>query len=112
MHIAALGPVLVVPDGQGEHPRSAVSLGGAETNWSFTQSVQGVHSAALVVVLKPVAQCVQTLSVVELPIIDRNEPGEHMPSVVHMEAFKVLLKEPAGQGLQAGRVVVPPATTK
>jgi hypothetical protein len=56
MHMSALGPVLVVPSGQGMHPRSVVSVGGAETNSPFAQSVQGVHDGALVVVLNPVSQ--------------------------------------------------------
>ncbi len=71
MHIAALGPVLVVPVGQGVHPRSVVSLGGEETNSSSTQSVQGVHAVALMVVVKPLVQWVQVLSVVGSPIIDK-----------------------------------------
>jgi hypothetical protein len=111
MHMAAFGPVLALPAGQGEHPRSAVSLGGVETYWPSTQSIQGVHEAALATALKPLSQCEQTSSVVEVPIMDTNEPGEHAPCCVHMVAFRVLLKVPAGQASQAGRVLVPPVTT-
>jgi hypothetical protein len=71
MHISALGPTLVMPSGQGMHPRFVVSVGAAETNSPLGQSVHGVHALALLVVLKPVSQCVHTLSLVELPIIDR-----------------------------------------
>ena len=56
MHIAALGPVLIMPVGQGMHPRFVVSVGGAETNSLSTQSVHGVQAEALVVVLNPLAQ--------------------------------------------------------
>jgi hypothetical protein len=51
-----LGPVLVVPSGHGEQPRSVVSVGGVETNWLSVQSVHGVHAPAFVVVLNPVSQ--------------------------------------------------------
>jgi hypothetical protein len=56
MHIAALGPVLIMPVGQGMHPRFVVSVGGAETNSLSTQFVHGVQAEALVVVLNPVSQ--------------------------------------------------------
>ena len=56
IHIIAFGPVLVVPCGHGEQPRSAVSVGGVETNWLSVQLVHGVHELALVVVLNPVSQ--------------------------------------------------------
>ena len=71
MHIAALGPTLIVPIGQGMHPRSVVSVGAAETNSLSLQSVQGVQAVAvLFVAVKPVTQGAQTLSPVALPGID------------------------------------------
>jgi hypothetical protein len=76
MHIVALGPVLVVPSAQGMQPRSIVSVGTAVTNCPLGQSVQGVHAMALTVVVKPVLQCTHDASVVELPIMERKEPGE------------------------------------
>ena len=111
MHIVAFGPVLVVPSAHGVQPRSVVSVGGAVTNCPLGQSVHGVHAVALTVVVKPVSQCVQALSVVEPPIIERKEPGEQALNVVHMAALSMVLKVPVGQALQVGRVAVPPGTT-
>lgn len=71
MHMVAFGPVLVMPSGHGEQPRSVVSVGAAETNWPLGQSIHAVHELALTVVVKPLVQCVQVLSVVGSPIIDR-----------------------------------------
>lgn len=71
MHMSALGPTLVVPSGQGKHPRSVVSVGAAETYSPLAQSVQGVQAPALLMVLKPVSQWVQTVLLVGLPIIDK-----------------------------------------
>ena len=54
----------------------------------------------------------QTLSLVGLPIIARKEPGEHALCIVHMGAFIVVLKLPAGQSLQTLSVVEVPAADR
>ena len=78
MHVVALGPVLVVPSAQGAQPRSVASVGGVWTNCPLGQSIHGVQAIAFTVVVKPVSQCMHALSVVESPIMERNEPGEHI----------------------------------
>jgi hypothetical protein len=62
--------------------------------------------------VKPLSQCLQVLSVVELPIVCTKEPGGQTMYAVHAEAFRVVLKVPLGQGLQTGRELVPPGITK
>jgi len=112
MHMVAFGPVLVVPLAHAVQPRSVVFVGWDETYCPLGQSVHGVHAVALTVFVKPALQGVHLLSVEELPIVERKEPGEHTEYVVHIEASSVVLNVPLGQGLQTGRELVPPDPTK
>jgi hypothetical protein len=51
------------------------------------------------------------LSVVELPVIERYDPGEHAEYVVHVSASSVALNVPLAQGSQTGLALVPPDPT-
>jgi hypothetical protein len=114
MHMVALGPVLVVPSGHMVQLRSVVSVfvGGTETICPLGQSVHGVQAVASTLFVKPLSQCLHVASIVELPVIETKNPGEHTESAVHIAASSVVLKVPLGQGLQTGRILVPPAPTK
>ena len=73
------------------------------------QAVHGVHDAALVVVVNPLAQVVHTRSDEVVPAVVTEVPAAQVDQFAHASAFEVVVKAPLAHGAHVRFAVVEPA---